>query len=58
MTAAIDDRQVFCAAAYVLVLGGACMAAHPARAAIELEPGLWQDTETGDGGRQAGQAAK
>ena len=23
-------------------------AAHPARAAIELEPGMWQDTETGE----------
>ena len=24
------------------------LAAHPARAAIELEPGMWQDTETGE----------
>src|SRR5665811_866468 len=24
------------------------VAAHPARAAIELEPGMWQDTETGE----------
>lgn len=24
------------------------LAAHPARAAIQLEPGMWQDTETGE----------
>jgi hypothetical protein len=24
------------------------LAAHPARAAIELDPGMWQDTETGE----------
>ena len=29
------------------LLGGLCLLALPARAAISLEPGEWQDTETG-----------
>ena len=37
------NRMLFAAAATSLL-----MLATPARAAIELEPGQWQDTETGD----------
>jgi len=43
------------AAAFALVTCGGIVAALPARAAIELEPGLWQDTETGT---ENGQPAK
>ena len=38
------NRMLFSAAATSLLM----MLATPARAAIELEPGQWQDTETGD----------
>ncbi len=32
----------------IAVISGAWLAAQPARAAIELTPGTWQDTETGE----------
>jgi len=31
-----------------LVVAASLLAAHPARAAIELDPGMWQDTEAGE----------
>lgn len=36
------------AALFGLVVAASLLAAHPARAVIELDPGMWQDTETGD----------
>lgn len=43
------------AVALGVMIGGCLLAASPARAAIELEPGQWQDTETGT---ENGQPAK
>ena len=36
------------AALFGLVVAASLLAANPARAVIELDPGMWQDTETGD----------